>query len=108
MAEQILQEKKATSRIVDALGIAGVSIASSMLMNKIVGNNNFISGGSKMGVGLLSSGFGKGKATELIGAGFLVDGATDIMNALFGGTLSNLSGKMGVESSSQSTGAVFI
>lgn len=105
MTEQIIPGKSATSRIGTALGIALAKFGSSAVSNVFVGNNNFVSGGAKLGAGLLLSGMGKGKVTEILGAGFLIDGAQDLLTRAFG-----LGGKSSTAqaSSTQSTGSIFI
>ena len=101
---EVLEEKKASARIVDALAISGVAIGSELLLSPVVGNANLLSAGSKLAVGLVSSGFGKGKFTEYVGAGFLVGGSMDLINLVFGGKLS-ASKMKGTEGSS---GSIFV
>lgn len=84
MSPEILTQKKASSRILDALAIAGVVAGSSLVLTPIVGNNNFVAGGVKAGIGLMVAGVGKDRWADLVGAGFLVDGATDLLNSFLG------------------------
>jgi hypothetical protein len=108
MAPEILTEKKAGSRIIDALAISGVAIGSEIVFSPVVGSATLISGLSKMGIGLVSSGLGKNKFTEFLGAGLLVGGSMDLVNAIFGGKLSSAKGMFSGKSSEQSSGSVFV
>lgn len=100
---EILTEKNTGSKILDALAIAGVVLGSSVVLSPIVSNNNLLSGAVKVGAGLLASGVGKGKVSEILGAGFLIDGATDLINMFFSGSFKGFK----VEGS-DTQGAVFI
>lgn len=84
---EILQERKAGEKILDAFAIAGVAIGSQYLANPIVGTGNLVSGASKLAVGLASSFLGHGKMAEYLGAGFLIDGSMDIVNSVVSGTI---------------------
>ena len=104
MAE-ILEEKKVSSKIVDALAISGVAVVGNVLIGATpLGSNYLISGGSKIGVGLVSAGFGKSKFMEYVGAGFLVAGSLDLVNGIFGkginSGLNKLTGAQQTQSSS--------
>ena len=84
---EILQERKAGEKILDAFAIAGVAIGSQYVMSPLVGTGNFISGASKLAIGLGASFLGKGKVAEYAGAGFLIDGSMDIVNSIVNGTI---------------------
>lgn len=81
---EVLTEKKPTSRLIDAFAITALKVAEENALAPFVGNANLMSGGLKLGIGLLSSYFGKSKFTEYIGVAFLIDGGEDIVQSLVG------------------------
>jgi len=86
---------KKSSGIVDNLMIAGVKILGERLLMPLVGNGNFVSGATKLGLAFASDKFIGGKTGNIISAGFMVDGAEDIVKPILGGFLNNGVQEMG-------------
>ena len=81
------QTKVGQFNIQEAMGIAGSKIVTERLANPFVGNSNFVSGGLKFGIGLLSGSLMKGngilgKIGKPVSTGLMVDSAEDIVIAI--------------------------
>ena len=86
---KLIKAKTGKLNLGDAFLIAGAKVASERLLQPLVGDANFMSGGVKLGLSFLFSKMIGGKAGDIIGTALVVDGTEDIvapfLNRFLGG-----------------------
>jgi len=80
MVKNLISEKVGDFSIVEAFGIALSKSTTERLLAKVVGNGTLLSAGVKAGVGMAMSGFIKGKISNIISTGLIVDAGEDLVN----------------------------
>jgi len=79
------------SGIGDALIIGGIKVVEERALTSIIGNGTLKSGAIKLAGGAVLSGIIGGKAGNLAGSAFAIDGMEDIVNGILGVSTSSSS-----------------
>ena len=80
---KLLGAKAGKLTITDALMIAGTKVLSERLLATVIGDASIMSGGIKLlGAGLVRGAVG-GKMGDIFGTALVVDGAEDVVTAVF-------------------------
>jgi len=80
MVKNLISEKVGEFSIVEALGIALSKSTTERLLSPLVGNGTLMSAGVKAGVGMVMSGMIKGKISNIVATGLIVDAGEDLVN----------------------------
>lgn len=80
MVKNLISEKVGEFSIVEALGIALSKSTTERLLAPMIGNGTLVSAGLKAGIGMVLSSIIKGKISNIVSTGLIVDAGEDLVN----------------------------